>query len=161
MKKLISIVALLLVAAGAFAQKKPSASSASQSRERTPVSTTDAPKALGPYSQAIKVGDFVFCAGQTGRDPATGQLIQGDVAAQTERVLKNVSAVLTAAGTDLDHAVKTTVYLKNIGDFNAMNEVYGRFFKGTPPARSTVGVADLPANALVEIEVIAVLPENK
>ena len=156
MKKLILIVALILVAGAAFAQKKPSSS-----RERTPVSTTEAPKALGPYSQAIRVGDFVFCAGQTGRDPATGQLIQGDVAAQTERVLKNISAVLTAAGTDLDHAVKTTVYLKNIGDFNAMNEVYGRFFKGTPPARSTVGVADLPANALVEIEVIAVLPENK
>jgi 2-iminobutanoate/2-iminopropanoate deaminase len=154
MKKLIPLLALFLFASIAFAQPKPS------SRTRSAVSTTDAPKALGPYSQAIRVGDFVFCAGQTGRDPATGQLIQGDVAAQTDRVLKNVAAVLAAAGTDLDHAVKTTVYLKNIADFNAMNEVYGRFFKGTPPARSTVGVADLPAGAAVEIEVVAVLPEK-
>src|SRR5258708_29226326 len=118
----------------------------------------DAPKPIGPYSQALKAGEFVFCAGQTARDPITNKLIEGDVSAQTDRVLKNISAVLTAAGTDLDHVVKTTVYLKNMSDFNAMNEVYGRFFKDAPPARATVGVAALPVAALIEIEVVAMLP---
>ena len=118
------------------------------------VSTKEAPPAAGPYSQAIKAGGFVFAAGQVARDPATNK-VEGDVKAQTERVLKNLSAVLAAAGTSMDRAVKTTVFLKNIGDFQAMNEVYAKFFPGVPPARSTVQ-AVLPNDAaLVEIDVIA------
>ena len=118
------------------------------------VSTKEAPPAAGPYSQAIKAGGFVFAAGQIGRDPATNK-VEGDVKAQTERTLKNLSAVLTAAGTSMDRAVKVTVFLKNISDFQAMNEVYAKFFPSTPPARSTVQ-AVLPNDAaLVEIDVIA------
>jgi 2-iminobutanoate/2-iminopropanoate deaminase len=134
----------------AFAQK-PAAPSG-----RTVVTAKEgAPPPIGPYSHAIKAGDFVFCAGQTARDPITNKLIEGDVAAQTDRVLKNISAVLAAAGTDMSHVVKTTVYLKNMSDFNAMNEVYAKYFKDAPPARATVGVAALPLDALVEIEVVA------
>jgi 2-iminobutanoate/2-iminopropanoate deaminase len=122
---------------------------------RDVVSTKDAPQAIGPYSQAIKAGGLVFLSGQIALDPATGHVIQGDVAAQTERVLKNLSAVLNAAGSSLDHVVKTTVFLKNMSEFAAMNEVYGRFWKSAPPARSTVEVARLPKDVLVEIDVIA------
>ena len=122
---------------------------------RDVVSTKDAPQAIGPYSQAIKAGGFVFLSGQIAIDPATANVIQGDVAAQTERVLKNLSAILTAAGTSLERVVKTTVFLKNMSEFAAMNEVYGRFWKSAPPARSTVEVAKLPSGALVEIEAIA------
>lgn len=139
-------------------EKSKSASAPSNSGSRSTVESKDAPKPIGPYSQAIKAGEFVFCAGQTARDPVTNKLIEGDISAQTDRVLKNISAVLTAAGTDMEHVVKTTVYLKNISDFNAMNEVYGRYFKDAPPARATVGVAALPVDALVEIEVVAMLP---
>jgi 2-iminobutanoate/2-iminopropanoate deaminase len=118
------------------------------------VSTKQAPPAAGPYSQGIKAGGFVFAAGQIGRDPSTNK-VEGDVKAQTERTLKNLSAVLEAAGTSMDRAVKVTVFLRNIADFQAMNEVYGKFFPGTPPARSTVQ-AVLPNDAaLVEIDVIA------
>ena len=118
------------------------------------VSTKDAPPAAGPYSQAIKAGGFVFAAGQIGRDPVTNK-VEGDVKAQTERTLKNLSAVLTAAGTSMDRVVKATVFLKNISDFQAMNEVYAKFFPGVPPARSTAQ-AVLPNDAaLVEIDVIA------
>jgi 2-iminobutanoate/2-iminopropanoate deaminase len=138
--------------------KSAKASAASAAKGRSVVEAKDAPKPIGPYSQAIKAGEFVFCAGQTARDPITNKLIEGDISAQTDRVLKNISAVLTAAGTDMDHVVKTTVYLKNISDFNAMNEVYGHYFKDAPPARATVGVAGLPADSLVEIEVVAMLP---
>ena len=146
---------LVCLAAYAEAQKGSVAGGA-----REVVESKEAPKAAGPYSQAIKAGGFVFCAGQTARDPVTNKLIEGDITAQTERVLKNLSAVLAAAGTDLDHAVKTTVYLKNISDFSAMNEVYARYFKGAPPARTTVGVAGLPGDALVEIDVVAALPSK-
>jgi 2-iminobutanoate/2-iminopropanoate deaminase len=155
MTKWTGCAALLLLCLGAYAQNKEKSPAGGASREV--VESKDAPKPIGPYSQAIKSGGFVFCAGQIALDPATGQLVTGDIAAQTERVLKNLSAVLAAAGTDLDHAVKTTVYLKNISDFGGMNEVYGRYFK-TAPARSTVAVAQLPRDALIEIEVIAVLP---
>ena len=122
---------------------------------RDAVSTKDAPAAIGPYSQAIKAGGFVFLSGQIAIDPATGNVVQGDVAAQTERVLKNLSAILGAAGTSLERVVKTTVFLKNMSEFAAMNEVYGRFWKSAPPARSTVEVARLPKDVLVEIDVIA------
>ena len=156
MKKQIVWAALLLLFFGALGQTKEKAASGA----REVVESKDAPKAIGPYSQAIKAGGFVFCAGQIALDPATGQLVPGDIAAQADRVLKNLSAVLAAAGTDLDHAVKTTVFLKNIADFAAMNEVYGRYFKTAPPARSTIGVAQLPRDALVEIDVVAVLPSK-
>ena len=124
---------------------------------REVIATKDAPQAIGPYSQAIKAGGFVFLSGQVALDPATGQVVAGDVAAQTERVLKNLSAVLAAAGSSLEKAVKTTVFLKNMADFAAMNEVYGKFWKTAPPARATVEVARLPKDALVEIDVVALV----
>jgi 2-iminobutanoate/2-iminopropanoate deaminase len=120
------------------------------------VATDHAPKAIGPYSQAVVAGGFVHCSGQICFDPATGQIVQGDVAVQTERVLKNLSAVLEAAGSDLSKAVKCTVYLTDMAHFPAMNEVYARFFPaGACPARSTVAVAGLPRNVLVEIDCTA------
>ena len=122
---------------------------------REVIATTNAPQAIGPYSQAIKAGGMVFCSGQIALDPATGTISGGDVAQQTERVLQNIAAVLAAAGSGFDRVVKTTVFLKNMGDFVAMNEVYGRYFKTAPPARSTVEAARLPKDALVEIDVIA------
>ncbi|MBI4062944.1 MAG: RidA family protein [Elusimicrobia bacterium] len=120
------------------------------------VTADNAPKAIGPYSQGISAGDFVFVSGQTPLEPATGNLINGDIRAQTERVLNNVQAVLEAAGLDFSRVVKTNVYLKNMSDFAAMNEVYAKFFKEPYPARATIGVAELPKNALVEIEAIAI-----
>ena len=122
---------------------------------RDVVATKDAPQAIGPYSQAVKANGFIFTSGQIAFDPATNQIIQGDVAAQTERVLKNLEAILKAAGSGLERVVRTTVFLKNMGDFAAMNEVYGRFWKSAPPARSTVEVARLPRDVAVEIDVIA------
>ena len=122
---------------------------------RTVIATERGPKAIGPYSQAIKANGLVFLSGQIPLDPATQQLITGDVAAQTERVLQNIAAILDAAGTSLARVVKTTVFLKNMNDFAAMNEVYGRHFAAEPPARSTVEVARLPKDVLVEIDVIA------
>jgi 2-iminobutanoate/2-iminopropanoate deaminase len=124
---------------------------------REPIATKDAPQAIGPYSQAIKANGLVFCSGQVALDPASGQVVAGDVAAQTERVLKNLAGVLAAAGSGMDKVLKTTVFLKNMGDFAAMNEVYGRHFKPPFPARSTVEVARLPKDVLVEIDVIATL----
>jgi 2-iminobutanoate/2-iminopropanoate deaminase len=122
---------------------------------RDVVATKDAPQAIGPYSQAIKANGFVFTSGQIAFDPATNQIIHGDVAAQTERVLKNLEAILKAAGSGLERVVRTTVFLKNMGDFAAMNEVYGRFWKSAPPARSTVEVARLPRDVAIEIDVVA------
>jgi 2-iminobutanoate/2-iminopropanoate deaminase len=119
------------------------------------VSTPNAPKAIGPYSQAIKANGFVFSSGQIAIHPSSGDIVGGDIAAQTDRVLNNIAALLVAAGTSLDRVVKTTVYLKNMADFVAMNEVYARFFGAEPPARSTVEVARLPKEVLVEIDVIA------
>lgn len=121
------------------------------------VATTGAPKAIGPYSQAIRANGFVFCSGQIALDPATNQLIQGDVTTQTDRVLKNLTAVLQQAGSSLEKTVKTTVFLKSMGDFDAMNETYGKYFSSHPPARSTVEAARLPKDVLVEIDVIALL----
>lgn len=121
----------------------------------TRISTDHAPAAIGPYSQAVRAGKFLFCSGQIALDPATGALIDGDVAAQTRRVMQNAAALLDAAGLSFRHVVKTTVYLVNMDDFTAMNAVYGEFFESAPPARSTVAVAALPRGAAVEIEVIA------
>jgi 2-iminobutanoate/2-iminopropanoate deaminase len=122
---------------------------------REVISTKDGPQAIGPYSQAIRANGFVFVSGQVAIDPATQQVMNGDVAAQTDRALKNLSAILQAAGSGLEKAVRSTVFLKNMSDFAAMNEVYGRYFTSTPPARSTVEVARLPKDVLVEIDVIA------
>jgi len=122
----------------------------------TAIHTDSAPKAIGPYSQAIALDNLVFCSGQIPIDPATGNLIEGDVSAQTHRVLQNLSAVLEAADSGLQHVVKTTVFLQSMNDFAAMNAVYATYFTDTPPARSTVEVAKLPRGALVEIEAIAV-----
>jgi 2-iminobutanoate/2-iminopropanoate deaminase len=124
---------------------------------REVIATSNAPKAIGPYSQAIRSGGMIFCSGQIALDPSTNQVIEGDIAAQTERVLKNLSAVLWEAGSSLEQVVKTTVFLKSMGDFAAMNEVYGKFFSKQPPARSTVEAARLPKDVLIEIDVIAVL----
>ena len=122
---------------------------------REPVATTAAPQAIGPYSQAINANGMIFTSGQVAIDPATQQVISGDVTAQTERVLKNLEGVLAAAGSGMDKVVKTTVFLKSMGDFAAMNEVYGKHFKAPFPARSTVEAARLPKDVLVEIDVIA------
>jgi len=122
---------------------------------REVVSTKDAPQAIGPYSQAVKANGFVFTSGQIAIDPATQQVVAGDVAAQTERVLRNLSEILEAAGSGLGKVVRSTVFLKNMNDFAAMNAVYGKYFSSAPPARSTVEVARLPKDVLVEIDVIA------
>ncbi|MCF8533598.1 MAG: RidA family protein [Reyranella sp.] len=123
------------------------------------IQTDAAPNALGPYSQAIVANGMVFCAGQIPLDPATGDLVSGGIAEQTHQVLKNLRAVLKAAGSDLDRSVKTTVFLKSMDSFVAMNDVYGRpeYFGANPPARSTVEVARLPRDVLVEIEVVALV----
>jgi 2-iminobutanoate/2-iminopropanoate deaminase len=122
---------------------------------RNVISTPNAPKAIGPYSQAIRARGLVFISGQVAIDPATQQVIEGDVAAQTERVIKNILVILSSAESSLDQVVRTTVFLKNMNDFAAMNEVYGKFFNAAPPARSTVEVSRLPKDMLVEIDVIA------
>ena len=122
---------------------------------REVISTPDGPQAIGPYSQAIRANGFVFVSGQVGFDPATQQVVEGDVAVQTERVMKNLSGILKAAGSGLEKVVKSTVFLKNMSDFAAMNAVYGKYFTNAPPARSTVEVARLPREVLVEIDVIA------
>jgi 2-iminobutanoate/2-iminopropanoate deaminase len=123
---------------------------------RTAVSTTEAPKAVGPYSQGIAAAGLVFCAGQLGLDPASGQLVDGGVVAQAERALENLRAVLAAADCTFADVVKTTIYLADINDFQAVNEVYARFMSDPPPARSTFAVGALPKGGLIEIEAIAV-----
>ncbi|HWP62709.1 MAG TPA: RidA family protein [Candidatus Binatia bacterium] len=123
------------------------------------VSTTTAPAAVGPYSQAIAAGDLVFCSGQIGLDPATGELVEGGVEAEAERALRNLAAVLDAAGLGLADIAKVTIFLADIADFAAVNAVYARFMPDPPPARTTVAVAGLPRGARVEIEAIAVRPE--
>ena len=119
------------------------------------ISTSNAPAALGPYSQAIRWGDLIFVSGQIPIDPATSQVVGDDVAAQTERVLQNLTAILEAAGASLGQVLKTTVYLRDLNDFGKMNEVYARFFSEQPPARATVQVARLPRDVSVEIEAVA------
>ncbi len=123
----------------------------------TPVKTASAPEAIGPYAQAVKANGFVFTSGQIPLDPATGEMSKGDVKEQTRRVLENLKAVLYAAGTSLDRVVKATVFLADMNDFAAMNEVYAEFFQATKPARSTVQAARLPKDARVEIDFVAVL----
>jgi 2-iminobutanoate/2-iminopropanoate deaminase len=124
------------------------------------VATEAAPQAIGPYSQAVSLGDFVFTSGQIPIDPKTGVFVEGGIAEQTEQVLRNLAEVLRAAGTSLEAVVKTTVYLADMNDFAAMNEVYGRYFSNEPPARSTVQAARLPRDARVEIDAIAARKNN-
>jgi 2-iminobutanoate/2-iminopropanoate deaminase len=119
------------------------------------IATAQAPRAIGPYSQAVVSNGTAYLSGQIPLDPATGQIVEGDIAAQTARVLENLKAVLAACGSSLDQVLKTTVYLKDLGEFARMNEVYARYFPATPPARSTVEVARLPREARIEIDAIA------
>ena len=124
---------------------------------REAIATGGAPKAIGPYSQAVRIGSLLFCSGQIPLDPATGELVTGDIAAETRQVFANLGAVLAEAGASFDHVARTTVYLADMNDFAAMNEVYATFFTSPAPARSTIQAAGLPKNARVEIDVIAVL----
>jgi 2-iminobutanoate/2-iminopropanoate deaminase len=125
--------------------------------DKAVISTANAPKAIGPYEQAIKVGEFVYCSGQIPLDPSTGNVVDGDITVQTRRVMENLRAVVEAAGSSFERVVKTTVFLKNIVDFAAMNAVYAEYLGAAKPARSTVAVADLPRGALLEIELIALV----
>jgi 2-iminobutanoate/2-iminopropanoate deaminase len=127
---------------------------------RHPVSTPGAPAAIGPYSQGIVAGSLVFCSGQVGLDPATGAIVEGGIEAQAERALRNLAAVLDAAGCTYGDVVKTTVFLADIADFTTVNGIYGRFMPDPPPARSTFAVGALPKGALVEIEAIAIRPDR-
>jgi 2-iminobutanoate/2-iminopropanoate deaminase len=124
------------------------------------ISTTEAPAAIGPYSQAVRAGSMIFCSGQVPLDPKSGQIVSEDIAEQTRRVLDNVTAILKSEQLTLAHVVKTTVFLADFGDFQKMNEVYATYFTDQPPARSTVGVSTLPKNARVEIEAIAIADES-
>jgi 2-iminobutanoate/2-iminopropanoate deaminase len=128
--------------------------------QRTQISTNQAPAAIGPYSQAIRCGQFVYASGQVALDPASGELVGEDVQAQTHRALQNLQAVLTSAGTSLASVVKTTVFLTRMSDFQAMNAIYATYFTSVAPARSTVAVAELPRKALVEIECVALIEDN-
>ena len=142
-------------AATKVAAKKVAATKVAATKVAAQKTCPLAPRAIGPYSQAIRANGQVFCAGQTPIDPATGQLINGDISMQTRRVLQNLGAILDAAGTSLSKVVKTTVFITDMANFKAMNAVYAEFFPENPPARSTIAVAALPLGALVEIECIA------
>ncbi len=119
------------------------------------IHTDNAPKAVGPYSQAVQMGDFLFCSGQISIDPKTNEVFTGDIKTQTEMVMKNIEAVLAASGLNYSHIIKTTIFLTSMNDFATVNEIYAKAFKEAPPARSTVAVAGLPKGVNVEIEVIA------
>ncbi|MBI2838365.1 MAG: RidA family protein [Acidobacteria bacterium] len=125
--------------------------------QKTVIRTPSAPAAIGPYSQAVRTGSFLFLSGQIALDPATGQIVEGGIDAQVERVLKNIEAVLQAAGATTTDVVKTTLFLASMDDFSKVNEIYGRYFTDSPPARSTVEVSRLPRNVLFEMDAIAVL----
>jgi len=125
--------------------------------KKSTIQTDQAPKAIGPYSQAVRAGDFVFCSGQIPLDPKSGEMVSGGIAAQTRQVMNNLAAVLKAAGCDFSAVVKTTIFLVDLKDFTVVNEVYGEHFKGDPPARATVQVAALPRGSLVEIEAVALV----
>ncbi len=125
---------------------------------RQAISAPDAPKAMGAYSPAIKAGNLLFISGQIPIDPSTGELIQGDITAQTERVMRNIEALLRAAGLDFNHVVRTTVFLTDMNEFGAMNDVYSRYVVAPPPARATVQVARLPRDIKIEIDAIAIIP---
>src|SRR5437762_12321105 len=123
------------------------------------ISTNEAPAAIGPYSQAVRSGTFLFCSGQIPLDPKSGQIVPGDIDAQTRRVLSNIAAILRAEGATFEDVVKTTIFVTDLGAFQIVNQIYGSYFKNAPPARSTVQVAALPKGAKIEIEIIAVVKE--
>src|SRR5438067_8589379 len=125
------------------------------------ISTSEAPAAVGPYSQAIRIDNLVFCSGQIPLDPKSGKIVEGDIRAQTRRVMDNITAVLRAEGLTFENIVKTTIFLTNLADFQTVNELYGSYFKSDPPARSTVQVPGLPKGANVEIEVIAAVDSKR
>ncbi len=125
--------------------------------ERTPITTSQAPAAIGPYNQAVRCGQFIYTSGQIPMDPATSEIVSNEIQAQTHRVIQNLQAVLEAAGSSLRNVIKTTVFLANMNDFQAMNAVYASYFGDVPPARSAVAVAELPRRALVEIECVALI----
>ena len=127
---------------------------------KKPIFTSEAPAAIGPYSQGMRSGRFLFCSGQIPLDPNSGEIVSGDIATQTRRVMDNIAALLRTEGLTFDHVVKTTIFLTNLGDFQTVNEIYGSYFKQDPPARSTVQVSALPRGANVEIEVIAAAAET-
>jgi len=124
---------------------------------KTTIHTDDAPQAIGPYSQAVRAGDLLFCSGQIGLDPSTGKLVSPDVGEQTRQVMRNLEAVLLAGGASLRQVVKTTIFLADLADFQVVNEIYGSFFSEEPPARATIQVAGLPLGSRVEIEAVAVV----
>lgn len=128
---------------------------AKSGNKKNVILTSGAPQPIGPYSQAVQVGSFLFCSGQVALDPVTGQMVGPDVASQARRVMENIRAVLEQASYKFDHVVKTTIFLRNLGDFSVVNDLYGSYFSGQPPARSTVEVSKLPKDALIEIEVVA------
>jgi 2-iminobutanoate/2-iminopropanoate deaminase len=136
------------------------ATSANLAAMKKIISTSEAPAAIGPYSQAVRSGNFLFCSGQIPLQPESGQIVSGDIAIQTRRVLDNIGAVLKAEGLTFENVVKTTIFLTDLGDFQTVNEIYGSYFKQQPPARSTVQVAALPKEAEVEIEAIAVADDG-
>ena len=125
--------------------------------EKTIISTANAPKAIGPYSAGVRVGNFVYTAGQAGLDPQTGQMVEGGIEAETHQTITNLKHILEAAGSSLEQVVKTTVFLRDMKDFKAMNRVYAEFFSENPPARSTIQAAALPMDAAVEIEAVALI----
>ena len=148
-------------AAGAPKKRAPAAKTQTRMRRRVVVKTDRAPQAIGPYSQGIiAAGELVYTSGQIGFDPQTGEMTKGGIEEQTEQTLRNLAAVLEAAGSDISHVLKTTVFLADMNDFAAMNEVYRRHFKDAPPARSTVQVARLPRDARIEIEAVALVKKN-
>lgn len=153
--KILNIFTIVICLASIVWFAVPSIIDASDKSKKKAVETADAPKAIGPYSQAIVADDFVFLAGQIGLDPKTGNLVEGGIEAETEQVLKNIEAVLKASKSDFDNVVKTTIFLADINDFAKVNEIYSKYFKAPFPARSTVQVAKLPRDARIEIEVTA------
>ena len=163
MKRAVTVLAAcLLLSAPAMAKEKDSAASkAADHRGKKVVATQDAPPAIGPYSQAIRVGGLLFLSGSLGMEPATGQIVAGGIAPETEQALNNLGAVLKAAGASFDDIVKTTIFLTDMADFKTVNELYAKRFSSAPPARSTVAVKELPRNGKVEIEAIAIVPPRR
>ena len=155
------VVCLLLSVPAMARENKAAAPNAPEHRGKNVVATQDAPPAIGPYSQAIRVGGLLFISGSLGMEPATSQIATGGVASETEQALNNLGAILKAAGATFDDIVKTTIFLTDMADFKTVNEIYAKRFSGAPPARSTVAVKELPRNGKVEIEAIAFVPRKK
>ena len=161
MKRAFAVLAACLLLSAPAMAADSSDSKAAGHRAKKAIATQDAPPAIGPYSQAIQSGPFLFLSGSLGMEPATGKIAAGGVAAETEQALNNLGAILKAADASFDDIVKTTIFLTEIADFKAVNEIYAKRFASAPPARSTVAVKELPRNGKVEIEAIAIVPRHK